>query len=151
MNGINRQMETRVWERVHAKPQEASDPGQVLPMLIAGEWAAAATYLHLSRRFQGRESRLLRQLFQEEQSHAACLRGIYSLITGQQASVKAPPVPQENTAAILRRCYGEEMRCLAEYEQWSAHREYGPVFARLAQQEREHCRILLEILGSLKK
>ena len=150
MNGINSQMAARVWERVHAAPQEEPNPGHALPMLIATEWVAAATYLHLSRRFQGKESRMLRQMFQEEQSHAACLRGIYTLITGQHASVKAPPVPQDNTQAILRRCYGEEMRSLAEYEQWSAHREYGPVFARLAQQERDHCRILLEILGSLK-
>lgn len=150
MNGINSQMAARVWERVHAVPQEGQNPGQALPVLIAAEWAAAATYLHLSRRFQGKESRMLRQMFQEEQSHAACLRGIYTLITGQHASVKAPPIPQDNTQAILRRCYGEEMRSLAEYEQWSAHREYGPVFARLAQQERDHCRILLEILGSLK-
>lgn len=151
MNGINSQMAARVWERVQAAPQVERDPGQDLPMLIAQEWKSAATYLHLSRRFQGRESRLLRQMFQEEQSHAACLRGIYTLITGQRASVKAPPVSQEPVTVILRRCYGEEMRALAEYEQWSNHREYGPVFARLVQQEREHCRILLEILGSLKR
>lgn len=151
MNGINSQMAARVWERVHAAPQEGSNPAQVLPVLIAGEWAAAAMYLHLSRRFQGRESRLLRQMFQEEQSHAACLRGIYTLITGEHAAVKAPPVSQDPAEVILRRCYGEEMRTLAEFEQWSTHREYGPVFARLVQQEREHCRILLEILGSLKR
>jgi len=43
------------------------------------------------------------------------------------------------------------MHTLAAYEQRSADREYGPVFARLAQQEREHCRMVLELIGNLQK
>lgn len=141
----------KVWQRVHAAPAGEQDIAPMLPALIAGEWAAAATYLHLSRRHQGAEAQKLRKLYQEEQSHATCLKGIYTLITGEQVSVKAPPVPKEATDIVLRRCYGAQMRSLASYEQWSEHREYGPVFARLVQQEREHCRLLLELLGSLKK
>lgn len=140
----------RVWQRVHATPQSTVDEAAGLPALIAGEWADAAIYLHLSRRYQGRESKLLRKMFEEEQSHAACLKGIYTLLTGERSVTKSPVPPQESTEVILRRCYGREMQCLAQYEQRAAHREYGPVFARLAQQEREHCRILLELLGSLK-
>ena len=150
MNGINSQMAAKVWERVHAAPQNQQDPVQNLSGLIAGEWVAAATYLQLSRRLQGRESRLLRQLHQEELSHGTCLRGLYTLITGERASVRTPPVVQEPVAVVLRKCYGEEMRALAEYEKWSAHGVYGPVFTRMAQQEREHLRILLEILGAMK-
>ncbi len=141
----------RVWERVHSAPAAPEDLAGVLPSLIADEGTAAATYLLLSRRYQGREAQLLRSMYQEEQSHAACLKGIYTLITGEHVTVNTPQVPMENTEAVLRRCYGAQMRSLAAYEQWSNHREYGPVFARLVQQEREHCRILLEILGSLRK
>ena len=151
MKGYDAEKAARVWERVHATAGVEQDPARELPALIAGEWTDGATYLHLSRRFQGREAQLLRKMYQEEQSHAACLKGIYNLITGEHVTVKAPPAPVENTETALRRCYGSEMRCLAAYEQWSNNREYGPVFARLVQQEREHCRILLEILGSMKR
>lgn len=140
----------RVWQRVHAAPQPEPSTSE-LPALIAGEWADAATYLQLSRRYQGRESAILRRMFEEEQSHAACLKGIYTLLTGEHAVTRTPPPAQEPVEVILRRCYGREMQCLAQYEQRQSHREYGPVFARLAEQEREHCRMILELLGKLKK
>ena len=54
-------------------------------------------------------------------------------------------------STMLRRCYGREMRCLAQYEARANHPEYGPVFARLAEQEREHCRLILELIGNLKR
>lgn len=140
----------RVWQRVQGVPPSTDDPA-ILSAMIYGEWIDAATYLHLSRRYQGREAAVLRKLFEEEQAHAACLKGIYTLLTGQRAVTQTIPPPKEPTEAILRRCYGREMHCLAQYEQWSAHREYGPVFSRLAHQEQEHCRILLELLGKLKR
>lgn len=140
----------RVWQRVHATAQPEPSTAE-LPALIAGEWADAAAYLQLSRRYQGRESAILRRMFEEEQSHAACLKGIYTLLTGEHTVTRTPPPAQESTEVILRRCYGREMQCLAQYEQRQSHREYGPVFARLAEQEREHCRMILELLGKLKK
>ena len=140
----------RVWQRVHATAQPEPSTAE-LPALIAGEWADAATYLHLSRKYQGRESAILRRMFEEEQSHAACLKGIYTLLTGEHSVTRTPPPAQEPLEVTLRRCYGREMQCLAQYEQRQTHREYGPVFARLAEQEREHCRMLLELLGKLKK
>lgn len=140
----------RVWQRVHTTAQPAEHAAE-LPALIAGEWADAATYLHLSRRYQGRESAILRRMFEEEQSHAACLKGIYTLLTGEHTVTRTPPPTQEPLEVTLRRCYGREMQCLAQYEQRQTHREYGPVFVRLAEQEREHCRMILELLGKLKK
>ncbi len=158
MDKIDPQKAARVWQRVHtdapaqnsvqAPPQ---NPVQGLPELIAQEWTDAAIYLQLSRRFQGKDSAILRQMAQQEQSHTACLKGIYTLITGAQPMVRAVPPAQESTQAILRRCYGREMRCLAQYEERASHPEYGQVFSRLAEQEREHCRLVLELLGKLKK
>lgn len=149
MDTIDAVKAARVWQRVQAdNPGTAREAG--LMELIVREREAAATYLLLSRRFKGKQSALLRQLFEQEQAHAACLKGIYTLMTGK-APVSAASAPVlEETGAVLRRCYGNQMQCLARYEQRSADPEYGHVFARLAQQEREHCRTVLEILGSIK-
>ena len=82
----------------------------------------------------------------------ACLKGIYALQgTGKPDIPAPPPVDKAPVSVILRRCYGREMRCLAQYEQRSGDPEYGQVFARLAAQERDHCRLVLELLGNLKK
>ena len=140
----------RGWPRAQGKGPAGEELGN-LPEMIAGEWWDAATYLRLSRQFQGKEAGVLRKMFEEEQSHAACLKGIYTLLTGQRLVTQTPAPRQENLPVALRRCYGREMQSLAQYERWSDHREYGPVFSRLAQQERAHCAALLEILGNLKE
>lgn len=150
METIDPQKAARVWQRVQADdPTQHGEQG--LLELIAEEWTDAATYLHLSRRFQGKESAALRKMFEEEQSHTACLKGIYTLITGTRPNVRNLPPAQGDPENILRRCYGREMQCLARYEQRSSHPEYGQVFVRLADQEREHCRLVLELLGNMKK
>lgn len=140
----------RVWQRVQGKTPQNEELMR-LPALIAGEWWDAATYLRLSRKFTGKEAGTLRKMFEEEQSHAACLKGIYTLLTGERLVTHTPITGEEPLSATLRRCYGREMQSLAQYERWSEHREYGPVFQRLAQQERAHCAAILEILGNLKE
>ena len=138
----------RVWQRVQG--EAAEDPTRGLQGLIAEEWADAATYLALSRRVQGNQSAILRKMGQEEQAHMACLKGIYTLQGTGRPQIPSPPPPDKAPVeTILRRCYGREMRCLAQYESRSGHPEYGQIFARMAQQEREHCRQILELLGSL--
>jgi rubrerythrin len=150
MKEIDSQKAARVWQRVQGKTSQSEDFNS-LPSMIAGEWWDAATYLRLSRQFNGKEANFLRKMFEDEQSHAACLKGIYTLLTGDRLVTQTPAPRQEPLSASLRRCYGREMQCLAQYEKWSDHREYGPVFQRLAQQERAHCAALLEILGNLKE
>jgi len=149
MDTIDKQKAARVWERVREQPKQAPEH-HGLPGLIAGEWTDAATYLQLSRRFTGQQSALLRKLHEQELTHTATLKGIYTLVTGEHPTVPAVQPPTENTEAALRRCYGREMQCLAAYEARAADPEYGQVFSRLAQQEREHCHILLRLIGSLK-
>ena len=156
MEGYNREMAERVWQRVqqvqdvHNVAEPVQDTQWLLD-LITQKRVGAATYLTLSRRMQGKNSILLHRLFEEEQTHAACLRGIYKLITGMNPHTHSIPPAQEPAQVILRRCYGREMRCLALYEVHSADPEYGQVFARLAEQEREHCRSVLELLGRLQE
>ena len=150
MDTIDKQKAAQVWQRVTASAQPQRSL-QELSEMIAQEWAQATTYLHLSRRLQGKESGILRRLSEQKQAHTACLKGIYTLLTGRHPKVAVPELPKENPEQTLRRCYGREMQCLAQYEKRSSHPEYGPVFARLALQEQEHCRLVLELLGSLKR
>lgn len=138
----------RVWQRVQG--EVAANPTQGLQGLIAEEWADAALYLSLSRRVQGNAAAILRKMGQEEEAHMACLKGIYTLQGTGRPEIPSPaPVDKAPVAMLLRRCYGREMRCLAQYEARASDPEYGQIFARIAQQEREHCRQILELLGSL--
>lgn len=149
METLDQQKEARVWRAVRGA-EESPRPEQGLLAMIAHEWADAATYLWLSRRISGPDSQLLREMAQQEQSHGACLKGLYTMLTGARPTVRSVPVKQETVEASLRRCYGREMQCLALYEARCSDAQYGAVFQRLAQQEREHCHKLLEILGRLK-
>ena len=138
----------RVWQRVQGA--DRLNDRELLTM-IAREWTDGATYLQLSRQLQGSQSAKLRRLYEEEQAHTACLKGIYTLITGVRPNVKASPIMGMEPEALLRRCYGRQMQALADYEARINDPEYGPVFARLAEQERDHCRVILELIGNLKK
>lgn len=149
MDTIDPKQAARVWQRVRSDALEPTRE-EGLTELIAREWEAATTYLQLSRRFQGKQNALLRKLFEQEQAHMACLKGIYTLITGKRPNVAGVQPVTDDPQKVLRRCYGRQMQCLARYEQRTGDPEYGHIFARLAQQEKEHCHILLEILGSIK-
>lgn len=150
METIDPAKAARVWQRVH--PASAPpDREQGLLELILQEGTDAAIYLHLQRHFQGKENAMLRKMYEQEQAHAACLKGIYTLLTGKRPGHALQAPRQADPETLLRQCYGREMRCLAQYESRTADPEYGQVFARLADQEREHCRMVLELLGKLKK
>lgn len=151
MNAIDPVKAAQVWQRVHATPEEATQPREAgLMELIAGEWQTAGIYLQLARRYTGKLHTQLHKLSQQEQSHTACLKGIYTLITGKKPTVApAPPIGGE-ILTHLRRCYGLSMQQLARYEARVNDPEYGHIFHRLAQQEKEHCHTLLELLGNLK-
>ncbi len=145
METIDPTKAARVWQRVQGTGQNRE---QGLGELIAGEWADGAVFLQLSRRTTGKKSNRLRQLAESCQSHAACLKGIYTLLTGERPQIQTVPLPKEKMDITLRRCYGRQMRCLAAYEARSNDPEYGPVFARLADRERDNCRTLLELMGT---
>ena len=146
MESIDAAKAARVWQRVQSTGHP-EDMTRGLQELIFQKWTDAATYLLLSRRFQGNESAMLRKMFQQEQTQTHCLKGIYTLITGTHPTIKAVPPKQESVETALRRLYGREMRSLAAYEKRSVDPEFGKVFARLAEQEQEHCRLILELLG----
>ena len=148
MESYDKAKAARVWQRVQG--EAAANPTQGLTGMIAEEWADSAIYSALSRRVQGNAAATLRKMSQEELSHMACLKGIYTMQgNGRPNLPPPPPVDNAPVQILLRRCYGREMRCLAQYESRSSDPEYGQIYARMAQQEREHCRQILEILGNL--
>ena len=145
------QKAARVWQRVQSAQPELPRPEENLKELIFNEWTAAATYSRLARQLPQKEAAVLQRLSREEHGHGACLRGIYLLKTGEKCPVHTPEPETEPVEATLRRCYGLEMRSLKEYEVKTGDPEYGHVYARLADQEREHCMALLGVIGSLGK
>ena len=149
METIDQAKEAQVWERVRGQ-QMPDDPREGLQELIARELEISSVCLQLSRRFSGKQSAQLRQLYEKELAHSACLKGIYTLITGQRPHIRGHIAAGGLVEAELRRCYGKQMQNLAQFERRSNHPEYGHIFQSLAIQEREHCHLLLEVLGSLK-
>ena len=148
MENYDKAKAARVWQRVQGAA--VANPTQGLPGMIAEEWADAALYMALSKRVQGPAAAMLRKMAQEEQTHMACLKGMYTLQgSGRPDIPTPPPADKAPIGLLLRRCYGREMRCMAQYEARVGDPDYGQVFARMAQQEREHCRQILELLGSL--
>jgi rubrerythrin len=149
MDTFDAKLEKRVWQRVRG--EESVDPAGSLRGLAAREWTEAAVYLMLSRQMQGREKTMLRRLFEEEQAHGACLRGIYALTAGEPLNIRTQPPAPEPPETALRKCYGRELQAAEAYSARTQDPEYGAVFAKMAEQEREHCRMILELLGNLRK
>ena len=148
MEKYDAQKAARVWQRVQAEQPQMATASQLQEMLEE-EWLDATTYLQLARQFQGPIREKLQRMGKDEQTHAACLKGIYTLTTGGHPAQKTKQMPPESPQTILRRCYGREMRCLAAYEALSGDKEYGPVFAQLAAEEREHCKNILHLIGKM--
>ena len=150
MNTYDSKKAQRVWERVQGTQEPEPKPVQMnLQAMIMNEWVTSATYLALARQVPPREMCILQRMAREDQGHGACLKGIYTMITDQEPVIKAPPITAGSVNLTLRKCYASLLKTLQEYERWSRDAEYGPVFQRLADQEREHCRLVLELIGRL--
>ena len=88
MNRIDPQKEARVWERVKGAQMESSSPEAGIQNLLANEWASASAYLQIARQMSSREAAILQRLAREEQTHAACLKGIFA---GEQIEYRCFP------------------------------------------------------------
>ena len=152
MNTYDPRKAERVWARVQGdRDREPKAPEMNLQAMIMNEWVASSTYLALARQVPPREGCILQRLAREELGHGACIKGIYTMITDQEPVIRAVPMTAGSVELLLRKCYAAEMHTAKEYEDHAADPEYGPVFRRLAEQEREHCRMILELMGRLGK
>ena len=140
----------KVWDRVR---NTAVPPGdsQLILNLITEEIQDWRTYQQLSRRLPPPQAAVVRQLSQQAQAQATCLKGIYTMITGRSAIVPPPSAADDPADIVLRRCYGRAMRALTQYESRQNDPQYGHIFQNLARQEQEHCHRVLELLGALSK
>ena len=145
MDNFDPAMEQRVWQRIRGEqqPQSISVEG-----LAAAAQDEAAVYLMLSRQMQGPEKNMLRRLFSEEQTHGVILRGIHTTMTGQRLTLRTIPPKPETPDIALKKCYARTLKAMAEYESRANDKEFGAVFAQLLQQERAHCAIIMQLLGS---
>ncbi len=124
------------------------DPQTLLP-LIARVREAETSYALLSGAMTGRDAALLRRLQEHAQGQVACLKGVYALLSGKRVRVETPPPKTEPVMHTLKKCYTRELQLFSEYDGWADIADYGHVFVCLARQSREHCAVLLEILGRL--
>lgn len=127
--------ESRVWQRVRG-----TDQTEDLRRLLVRQARLRAVYRQMSRR--GGKWRLL---LEQKESQIACLRGLLRIRTGQGAA--CPRVGE--TSQDLAACFDEERGLLAELTRLSREEELGPVFAVLLREQQKHCRLLLELLGTM--
>lgn len=144
METIDPNQAARVWQRVRGNPAEDKS----LERLILQTWEDANVYLQLSRRTTGRTGTVLRELHRRKQAQCACLRGIHRMLTGQALGLPRGKSVTEPLEAALRGCYAREMRSLRLWGDRISDPDYGPVFQRMTEEERESCRMLLELIGS---
>jgi len=145
------QKAARVWQRVQHDKQEPVTQRDPLPALIMEQLQLSAAYLQLARQLSGQDGAVFVRLAREAKTQAVCLKGILTLMTGQPPECGSAPPQLSTIDAMLRRCYGKELRLLKEYENRCSDAEYGPVFDRLAQRGRDHCCTVLELIGKLGK
>lgn len=152
MDGMDRDLQKRVWERVQSR--ETAEMPQLkrdnLKALMYPAQENSAVYQSLSRQMSGRDGEKLRRLHQEEQKCIACIKGMCRL-RGEQVKVPQLTAPKEPARRALEKCYHREKKLWSEYEGRSADPEHGVVFGRLAQQAREHCVTIMEILGEMER
>ena len=127
--------ESRIWQRVRG-----TDLTEDLRRLLVRQARLRAVYRQMSRR--GGKWRLL---LEQKESQIACLRGLLRIRTGQGAA--CPRVGE--TSQDLAACFAEERGLLAELARLSREEELGPVFAILLREQQKHCRLLLELLGTM--
>ncbi len=146
MEQFDREKAKRVWQRV-----QAGSPMKEVAMsegaLAAAEMGESALYIKLSQRMRGGDSQVLRKIAMEDRQHAGILRGICRMNGGENIPKPGNVLQTGSLGQQLRVCYGRKMQIAAEYEKRMEDGQFGNVFAKLAENERSHCRSLLMLIG----
>ena len=150
MDAYDAKKARRVWQRVQSA-QLPTAPQLEADGLIVSAQTAKGIYLKLARQGLTGEAAGLKKLAEMKQSQIDCLNGMRLLSAGGRHSHPPLPIPKESALAALRRCHSIEVRTLREYELRTAERDHGPIWFGLAEEQRNVCRILLELMGRLDK
>ena len=136
MDKIDPKMAARVWDRVQAPAKAGLDTNALLP-LIREEWLDALVCKQLGENAE------------RPQEIAACLKGIYRILTGGLPKMRAPQVNPEKPPVLLRQSFHRRMQLFAQYEKLQSDPRFGPVFGRLAVLSQVQACKILEQLGQL--
>ena len=134
MDRIDPQMAARVWDRVQASPKPGVEANLLLP-LIREEWLDALILKHLG------------QSSERPMENAACLKGIYRILSGGLPRISAPQWKQESPQTLLRQSFERRMKLFSQYEKLQTDPRFGVVFGRLAAASQAQACKVLEILG----
>lgn len=140
----DRQM--KIWSRVRGLHGNAA--GNLQPLLAAA-LGEAAVFAALLRQMPAGTHPLLRQLREEELTHARCIQGICMLTGGGRMKAGVATVKLERPEAVLRRSYGGALQAARAYGDWAGDPEYGPVFRWMEERERGHCAMIAQLMGML--
>lgn len=144
MEGIDQQLQARVWSRVNGRSE--------LPPLPepSGRFAALTAELSACYRYLGQKIPACRDL---ERKLLQNQNQIFSLqeLRGIREDRKKQSPPQGNTKVVLERCCHLERRLADGLEQCRSDPEWGEVFAILARQARQRCLAVLAIRGKMGK
>ena len=151
MEQLDREMQKRVWQRVQSRepeqmPQLPMD--NIKPLILTAQENLAA-YQYLSGQMGQRYRDTLTHLQRETQKSIACMQGVCHM-RGEQVKVPQIKAAREPGRRMLGKCYHRERKLWREWEQRISDPEHGVVFGQMANQSRERCGMIMELLGKLE-
>lgn len=147
MERIDPNMEAEVWQRVMGQ-REQPVREDIRPLLLSAMEAVSA-YRHLSGMLTGKGKERMKGLHQGAMASVSCLKGIQAMSGGGSGKLTAMPIPKEPVRKTLEKSYHRTRHLMAEYTGRSLDPEFGVLYQRMADREREHGVVLAEILGEL--
>lgn len=146
MDQITPDQAQRVWNRVRGEEPQNSQP---LARLLELEAEADRIYIYLTKNTPLRDSRMLRQLREENQSFLNALAGIHLLTTGERPRKSQPNALRGNAEGMLRLLWRQRQQSLALLESAQVPAEFAPALSQLRARMTTHCCLILELLGWL--
>lgn len=134
----------RVWQRVQGAQAQTSE--EALARMLELLQEDNALWQLLARRYGG----TYQTLAVRQKSQLACLRGIWKIHTGKAHQPLHCPPPTGTREELLRQSYARQMALLQAADARTRDPEFGPIFAQLRDQQKNHCRMTLELLGKIR-
>ena len=152
MREFDKETVRKIWQRVQSEQSVSGMTGDLcsLSECIAWELTFADLYGRIAGKIPGSMVSQLRQLARQERHHASLLKGICVMTEGISPEIHPIPVQKAPVATLLRQCYGEKLRAIAQYEKRASDSQFGDVFRNILQEEQQQCRFLLQLLGATK-